>query len=102
MGKSKNRIVEIKPDVEYWKVGYILEKIYNSEIHLRIGWMWDGGIDYSIGSESNDMWDSEFNKSEIFYTGEPDLTKAILTIADHVAREYPDSIFRKWYSDFIK
>ena len=27
-----------------------LQKIYDSEIHLDIGWLWDGGIDISIGN----------------------------------------------------
>jgi hypothetical protein len=26
-----------------------LQKIYDSEIHLEIGWMWDGGIDIKVG-----------------------------------------------------
>jgi hypothetical protein len=27
-----------------------LQRIYDSEIHLEIGWLWDGGIDITIGS----------------------------------------------------
>ena len=26
-----------------------LQKMYDSEIHVSIGWVWDGGIDMSIG-----------------------------------------------------
>ncbi len=26
-----------------------LQKMYDSEIHVRFGWLWDGGIDVSIG-----------------------------------------------------
>ena len=28
-----------------------LQKMYDSEIHVDIGWLWDGGIDLSIGDE---------------------------------------------------
>ena len=27
-----------------------LQKIYDSEIHVDIGWLWGGGIDVSIGN----------------------------------------------------
>jgi hypothetical protein len=27
-----------------------LQRIYDSEIHLEIGWLWDGGIDIKLGS----------------------------------------------------
>jgi hypothetical protein len=30
-----------------------LQKIYDSEINLRIGWPWDGGIDVRLGDEMN-------------------------------------------------
>ena len=28
-----------------------LQKMYDSEIHVDIGWLWDGGIDVSIGND---------------------------------------------------
>jgi hypothetical protein len=28
-----------------------LQKMYDSEIHVDIGWLWDGGIDLSIGDQ---------------------------------------------------
>lgn len=30
-----------------------LQKIYDSEINLRIGWLWDGGIEVRLGDEMN-------------------------------------------------
>jgi len=30
-----------------------LQKIYDSEINLRISWLWDGGIDLRLGDEMN-------------------------------------------------
>ena len=28
-----------------------LQKIYDSEINIRIGWVWDGGIEVRLGDE---------------------------------------------------
>jgi len=30
-----------------------LQKIYDSEINIRIGWLWDGGIEVRLGDEMN-------------------------------------------------
>jgi len=30
-----------------------LQKIYDSEINIRIGWLWDGGIEVRLGDEVN-------------------------------------------------
>jgi len=30
-----------------------LQRIYDSEINVRIGWLWDGGIDLRLGDEMN-------------------------------------------------
>ncbi len=30
-----------------------LQKIYDSEINVRIGWLWDGGIEVRLGDEVN-------------------------------------------------
>lgn len=86
----------IKPDVYYWQVGQILEKIYESEIHLTIGWMWDGGVDYKIGA------DPSYLKGEVESTGTSDMGEAIKIIADEVTHRYPDSEFATWYNNLHK
>jgi hypothetical protein len=30
-----------------------LQKIYDSEINVRIGWLWDAGINIRLGDEMN-------------------------------------------------
>jgi hypothetical protein len=30
-----------------------LQKIYDSEINIEIGWFWDGGIDVRLGDKMN-------------------------------------------------
>ena len=77
--------------------GEILQRIYDSEINIRIGWMWDGGLDYSIGSTSNDIWDSNFNVSKIFRTDNTNIKDAIFKMAGEIARDYPKSQFAKWF-----
>jgi len=79
--------------------GEILQRLYDSEIHLRIGWMWDGGLEYSVGSTSNDIWDSNFNKAEIVYTGKANLADGIEEMANAIAAEYPKSAFAEWWNE---
>jgi len=76
----------------------ILQKIYDSEIHIRFGWLWDGGFDYAIGSYSNDLWDPKFNRIPLVHTGETDITVAIKAMADDIAKEYPNSTFAEWWN----
>lgn len=80
------------------EVGEILQKIYDSELHLRIGWLWDGGLDYSIGSTSNDIWDIHFNKCEIVHTGNTNIKEAIIEMAQEIVKKYPESPFAKWFN----
>jgi hypothetical protein len=30
-----------------------LQNIYDSEINIRIGWLWDGGVEVQLGDEMN-------------------------------------------------
>ena len=30
-----------------------LQRIYDSEINVRIGWLWDGGIEVQLGDDMN-------------------------------------------------
>ena len=72
----------------------ILQKIYDSEINIRIGWMWDGGLDYSIGTSYN-MW--EGNPSKVIGTGNRNMEEAIVIMAQDVVKQYPKSEFAKWF-----
>lgn len=79
------------------KIGKVLQKIYDSEIHLRIGWLWDGGFSYSIGTTSNDLWRA--NEAKVWHTLETDIEKAMDMICEHIVEEYPKSAFTKWYKN---
>jgi len=79
--------------------GEILQRLYDSEINVRIGWLWDGGVEYSIGSTSNDIWDSDFNKAEIVRTGEINLADGVNKMAAAAAAKYPKSSFAEWWGE---
>jgi hypothetical protein len=54
-----------------------LQKIYDSEIHVDIGWLWDGGIDVSIG---NDVRGNVITIAEV-----------LPWLQDAIAKHYPQS-----------
>ena len=72
--------------------GEILQKIYNSEIHLSIGWMWDGGVDYKIGA------DLSYIDGKVESSGLTNIDDAIVFIAEEAAKGYPRSEFAKWWN----
>jgi hypothetical protein len=78
-------------------IGEILQHIYDSEIHLRMGWLWDGGFEFSYGVSAMSLWAG--NTSPILRTEERDIEKAIYEMADIVAQNYEGSTFAKWWSD---
>lgn len=75
-------------------VGEVLQKIYDAEIHIAFGWMWDGGVDYTIGKDLSYLHDGKVDSTEI-----TNIEEAIQQIADEVAKEYPDSTFAKWWQE---
>ena len=72
----------------------ILQAIYDSEINLVIGWLWDGGFDYMIHNAPTSIPSGE----EILSTNERDLVKALNVIVKDVLKKYPKSTFAKKYS----
>jgi len=84
----------MRPDKDYFVVGIILEKIYDSEIHLSVGWMYDGGFDYKIGA------DLSYIDGKVESTGTDNIKEAMIMIAGEVSKAYPDSEFTKWWNDF--
>lgn len=82
-------------DKDYFITGIILQKIYDSELHLSIGWMWDGGVDYTIGRDL-----SYLHNGEVDSTGDGNLSKAMILIADEISAKHPKSEFTKWWFEF--
>lgn len=40
-------------------IDYTLQELYKSEINVKIGWFWDGGIEVHIGNGIYDVYDQE-------------------------------------------
>jgi hypothetical protein len=55
-----------------------LQKMYDSAIHVNIGWLWDGGIDVSIGNDE--------------FKGNVETVAEVLPwLQAAIAKHYPDS-----------
>ena len=59
-----------------------LQRIYDSEINVRIGWLWDGGIDVRLGDEVNGFLAEE---------NVPSITEIVPWLQEAIAHFYPDS-----------
>ena len=63
-----------------------LQRIYDSEINVRIDWLWDGGIDVRLGDELNGYLAQE-NASSI--------DGIVPWLQEMIAHFYPDSTYAK-------
>jgi hypothetical protein len=77
-------------------VGEILQRLYDSEINVQLGWNWDGGVDYRIGSRSPDIW-SAFESSPVQGTGSRDVVAAVQQLVDTILARAPTSAFAAWW-----
>src|SRR4051794_25557426 len=70
-----------------------LQKIYDSELNIRIGWLWDGGIEVRLGDEMNG-----------FLAGEtvPSTAEIIPWLQAAIARFYPESPYAATLDPEIK
>jgi DNA-directed RNA polymerase subunit RPC12/RpoP len=67
-------------------VEHELQRIYDSEINVRIGWLWDGGIDVRVGDEVNGFLAVE---------NVPSTTEVLPWLQEAIAHFYPDSTYAK-------
>lgn len=82
-------------------IGEIMQQIYDSEIHLKIGWFWDGGVDFLEGANSFDIWEG-LNASLIRGTETDNMEIAFEKICNHLIAIYPNSTFTKWFKKEFK
>jgi hypothetical protein len=68
-------------------IGEILQHMYDSEIHLWLGWLWDGGIEYTL------------NPAQIIpnQTCSRNIAEALSVVVDDVLDNYPNSEFARWW-----
>ena len=79
-------------------VGEILQRLYDSEINVQLGWNWDGGVDYRAGSRSPDIW-SASETSPVQKTGTRDVAAAVQELVDTVLIQSPASAFAAWWRE---
>ncbi len=63
-----------------------LQKIYDSEINVQIGWLWDGGIDVALGNELSGF----VGKTTVRKTDE-----IIPWLQAAICEHYPESVYAK-------
>jgi hypothetical protein len=66
----------------------ILQRLYNSEINARIEWVWDGGVEWSLGDEYRG-WKATGREAAI--------ALAAVALAKAAAQNYPKSEFARWW-----
>jgi len=74
-------------------IGEILQRIYDSEIHMTLGWCWDGGFMYIVGQP----YPFEAGESKPRDSSD-NIEDAFSRIVVDIMAEYPDSSFTKWAS----
>lgn len=74
-------------------LGTELQKIYDSEINIRIGWVWDGGIEVRLGDEMNGFVAEEYVQS---------VAEIISWLQEAIAHFYPDSDYAASLSPEIR
>jgi hypothetical protein len=70
-----------------------LQKIYDSEINIRISWLWDGGIDVRLGDDMNGYQAEENVRS---------VAEIIPWLQEAVAHFYPTSTYAAGLSADVK
>jgi len=79
-------------------IGEILQQIYDSEIHICIGWFWDGGVDFLERDNTMDIW-AGLDANIMRGTGDTDMCQAFEKICRHLVVIYPKSSFTEWFLD---
>jgi hypothetical protein len=70
-----------------------LQKIYDSEINVRIGWLWDGGIEVRLGDELGG-----FLAEEVV----PSVADIAAWLQEAIAHFYPGSTYAKGLSPQVR
>lgn len=70
-----------------------LQKIYDSEINIRIGWFWDGGIDVALGDEVGGFVAAE---------NVPSVADIVPWLQEAIAHFYPTSTYPNSLSDDLR
>jgi hypothetical protein len=75
-------------------VGEILQRLYDSEINVHLGWEWEGGVDYRLRSNGEDVWSKTSESSP-----KRDVVEAGRELVDEVVARMPTSNFASWWRE---
>ena len=70
-----------------------LQAIYDSEINVRIGWFWDGGIEIRLGDEMNGFLSEE---------AVPSVADIVPWLQEAIAHFFPASTYAKSLSPEVR
>lgn len=76
--------------------GLVLQKIYSSEINLKLTPFWDAGWDAHVG---NDM--SGWEPIKLIGYDATKINEVVSVAASFICEQYPDSAFKSWFSEFV-
>jgi hypothetical protein len=82
----------------------MLQDLYDSEINVKIGWFWDGGIEIHLGNGIYDVYDYETSTGtnhELWQatTHVKNMSEAEEWLKNTAIKLYPNSTFAKKYGD---
>jgi hypothetical protein len=87
------------------EVGEVLQRIYDSEINVRIQSFWDGGFETAVGDEMNGWEDAPSivqAACKALDYNERKIEVVVAALAFEVVQHYPDSTFAQWYREGIE
>lgn len=77
---------DIPPELRTNDLAMELQRIYDSEINIRIGWLWDGGVEVSLGDEIGGFEAAE-NVSSV--------AEVLPWLQEAIAHFYPESAYTR-------
>lgn len=75
------------------QIGDVIQQLYDSEINLAIGTIWDSGFDYSLDTTLSPL---KCEYPNVNYTGKRDIVKAFEQIVTDAVAKFPRSTFANW------
>lgn len=77
-------------------IGEILQQLYDSEIDFHMGWLWDGGIDFSLENNPHPL--GEHKQELVQRTGNTNIENLMGDVVEQVITQFPNSKFTKWWN----
>lgn len=73
-------------------IGEILQRLYDSEIDIAIGWLYDGGFVFAIENNPYPL-ETKYKKENIILSLEDRIEKAMPFLVKEILKKFPKSAF---------